>query len=140
MTASGGSSAQAPPTQPCNCKKSKCLKLYCECFASGNYCNNCNCNACSNNKHSEPARRQAVQATLERNPNAFKPKVQPDDAEARHSKGCHCKKSQCLKKYCECFQGKLCLFNHQHCFILVHSVERQQNQLSHLNVFSTFFD
>ena len=104
---SGGSSAQAAPTQPCNCKKSKCLKLYCECFASGNYCNDCNCNNCSNNQDSEPARRDAVQSTLERNPNAFKPKVKPDDAAAQHSKGCHCKKSVCLKKYCECFQADI---------------------------------
>lgn len=28
----------------CNCKKSKCLKLYCECFAKGLICGvDCNC-------------------------------------------------------------------------------------------------
>lgn len=37
--------------KPCNCKQSKCLKLYCECFASGGYCDptTCNCVNCCNN-------------------------------------------------------------------------------------------
>ena len=37
----------------CNCKNSKCLKLYCECFSLGEYCNNCNCVNCHNNALSE---------------------------------------------------------------------------------------
>lgn len=35
----------------CNCKRSNCLKLYCECFASGVYCHkHCNCVNCFNNQ------------------------------------------------------------------------------------------
>jgi hypothetical protein len=47
----------------CNCKRSSCLKLYCECFASGVYCDmtGCNCNGCFNNKASVVKRRRYVQ-------------------------------------------------------------------------------
>ena len=50
----------------CNCKNSRCLKLYCECFASGQYCFACNCQGCHNNPENDEKRKQAIDATLER--------------------------------------------------------------------------
>jgi hypothetical protein len=76
---SNQSRRQAPPAQEhraCNCRNSKCLKLYCECFASGRYCSSCNCTNCMNNKEHETARSKAIETILERNPNAFRPKIQ----------------------------------------------------------------
>ncbi len=41
---------QEPKTKSkCNCKKTKCLKLYCDCFASNGMCGpECNCSGCHN--------------------------------------------------------------------------------------------
>lgn len=61
----------------CNCKNSRCLKLYCECFSSGEYCKNCNCNGCCNNIENESIRKKTIAEVLERNPNAFRPKIAP---------------------------------------------------------------
>lgn len=98
-----------------------CFSLcsYCECFAAGVYCiEPCSCVDCFN----KPIHEDVVLATRKqiesRNPLAFAPKVirnsdsimeAADDssktpASARHKRGCNCKKSNCLKKYCECYQ------------------------------------
>ncbi|CAH2044003.1 unnamed protein product, partial [Iphiclides podalirius] len=100
------------PRKACNCTKSQCLKLYCECFANGEFCNRCNCNNCHNNLENEELRQKAIRGCLDRNPNAFRPKIGKaklggPDIVRRHNKGCNCKRSGCLKNYCECYEAKI---------------------------------
>lgn len=51
------------------------LQRYCECFASGIFCQGCNCVGCFNNEEHKAERTGAIEATLERNPQAFRPKI-----------------------------------------------------------------
>lgn len=44
------------PRKPCNCTKSQCLKLYCPCFANGEFCYLCDCQSCANNLDHEEQR------------------------------------------------------------------------------------
>uniref|UniRef100_A0A673CFA6 CRC domain-containing protein n=1 Tax=Sphaeramia orbicularis TaxID=375764 RepID=A0A673CFA6_9TELE len=86
------------------------LNGYCDCFANGEFCNNCNCNNCFNNLEHETERLKAIKTCLDRNPEAFKPKIgkgKEGESDRRHSKGCNCKRSGCLKNYCECYEAKI---------------------------------
>eukprot|EP00898_Chlorokybus_atmophyticus_P000544 jgi/Chlat1/1490/Chrsp12S02037 len=105
----------------CNCKRSKCLKLYCECFAAGVYCEACACEDCFNTRDHEDEVQQARAHVLARDPFAFAARVgrdieqqSPQDAQQKaqtpltaHAgkKYCSCKRSQCRKKYCICFEA-----------------------------------
>jgi hypothetical protein len=64
----------------------------------------CNCNSCHNNAENNHIRKAAIESTLDRNPHAFRSKIHiaektGGDTSTKHHKGCHCKKSNCLKKY-----------------------------------------
>jgi hypothetical protein len=82
----------------CNCKKSKCLKLYCECFANGLLCVDCSCNNCHNVEKYNDERTEIIEQIKTRNPEVF-----------NNTLSCNCTKSNCEKKYCGCYnQGQSC--------------------------------
>ena len=107
----------SPAHQPCFCRASRCLKLsappasplvflsqltdshpprYCACFAAGRTCSGCCCTNCLN-EPGNPERDEAIAAALHKDPLAFTQKS------GRGS--CACKRSRCLKRYCECFEA-----------------------------------
>merc|ERR1712072_202894 len=81
----GQQAAQAAAMRPnrnneqkkrCQCKRTKCLKLYCPCFAAGLYCGEkCNCFDCRNDQQFYQLVVEARDKVKHKTPDAFIPKV-----------------------------------------------------------------
>ena len=59
----------------CSCKNTKCLKLYCECFANQRYCDGCGCINCFNLPKFEDIKNKAIEYLQKRNKTAFISKI-----------------------------------------------------------------
>ena len=85
------------PMLKCTCKNSNCLKFYCECFASGRFCDNCSCKNCKNTQENKELRQEKYNIIISRNPKAIQ-KINS----TKRSWTCKCINSNCSKKYCDC--------------------------------------
>ena len=83
----------------CKCKKSRCIQLYCECFGNGRECSDCGCKYCLNRPEHTERRNKAIQRSMAKRRKAKRREVHVKT----YANGCRCKRSQCQKKYCECF-------------------------------------
>ena len=121
----------------CTCKKTRCIKKYCECFSSGVLCYNCKCENCLNksslfadNNNIDSNAKNVNNINIINNTNKKEEEIKEtkemkekkeykinnenknNDINVTHTDKkkliiCTCSKSGCNKNYCECFKAKV---------------------------------
>ena len=110
----------------CRCKKSNCLKLYCDCFANGEKCIGCNCVNCSNVIGNEINIQKVYDEVVGKNPVSMKLNLKKE----LRTNGCNCSKSNCLKKYCECYKAGLKCSKICRCKICENMENKEENEIN----------
>jgi len=96
----------------CGCQKSKCLKLYCECFALQQYCVNCNCIECHNIPKYYKEKKAATVKVRAKDPLGFFRRAGME----KGLMGCNCSKSKCQRNYCPCYKSGIKCTEQCKCF------------------------
>ena len=101
--------AQQSDIVGCRCKKTHCLKLYCECFIKGEVCSpSCKCQDCLNLTANDEMRKMILSEHFEKGTIRFDPTQTKSGVGApaieKTPTCCSCGKTGCNKKYCECYR------------------------------------
>ena len=94
----------------CTCSKTGCKKKYCACFSKGKFCVDCECKECQN-KPPNGENVNNISNNVIKQDNFEKVNYSIDENPKEKSQRiiCNCTKSNCMKKYCECYkQGLNC--------------------------------
>ncbi len=98
----------------CTCSKTGCRKKYCACFSKGRLCEGCECKNCQNCIPTGEGGAAPPRIDLQKNMNESENEDEYNNENGIQSPKtqramCNCTKSNCMKKYCECFkQGFSC--------------------------------
>ena len=103
----------------CNCVKTGCKKKYCTCYANGYYCYECHCEQCENQPPDNQNYLKVIKIPLS------------DNNDTLDNIVCTCTKSNCQKKYCECYKaGKECSSWKCRCMNCLNRKNRRNKHLS----------
>ena len=169
----------------CTCVKTECIKKYCACYASGHFCEGCECKNClntleafqkshsnininiikNNNNNGDNIVSSNIYNSLceenKMNNNEYNPldynnsnhnmstiiinnNINPFNQNHLHTEViCNCTKSNCTKKYCECFKmGRRCdaLCRCVNCLNKVGNSAENNNNEKQLQTIENFYD
>ena len=94
----------------CTCSKTGCKKKYCACFSNNQFCEGCECKDCENkplngDKTNDNNINRAMKQDNSEKINCSNKRDMGNPKSQRVI--CNCTKSNCMKKYCECFKQNL---------------------------------